>query len=54
MSEECKLNKIFKIEEENEVDGKENQRKYFNEELSNYSSKKKPFQPNRLYNSFQV
>ena len=39
MSKECKLNKIFKIEEENEVDGKENevdgkenQRKYFNEE----------------------
>jgi hypothetical protein len=32
MSEEYKLNKIFKIEEENEVDGKENQIKYFNEE----------------------
>lgn len=32
MSEECKLNKMFNIEVESQGDGKENQRKYYNEE----------------------
>lgn len=32
MSEEYKLSKMFNIQDENQVEDKENQRKYYNEE----------------------